>query len=76
MKKITFLLLIVPNLLVVEAFSQPFVVKLWPDGIPGSRKDTSYVEKITKTDGRVTRCERVTDPDLTVYLPPADRATG
>ncbi len=76
MKKVFLLLLIVPDLLISAAYGQPFVVKLWPDGIPGSRKDTSYVEKITKTDGRVTRCERVTDPDLTVYLPPADRATG
>ncbi len=56
--------------------SQPSVIKLWPDGIPGSKKDASYVENITTVDGKRTRCERVTDPDLTVYLPPADKANG
>ena len=76
MKKISLLLLIMPNLLIATCNAQPFVVKLWPDGIPGTGKDTGYVEKITMTDGRITRCERVTDPDLTVYLPSAGKATG
>ncbi|MGB8491692.1 MAG: alpha/beta hydrolase [Bacteroidales bacterium] len=76
MKKISLLLLIIPNLLIGTGNAQPFVVKLWPDGIPGSRKDTGYVEKLTTTDGRITRCEKVTNPDLTVYLPSAGRANG
>lgn len=59
-----------------ESNAQPFVLKLWPDGIPGVKTDASYTEKITVTDGRVTRCERVVTPDLTVYLPAADKANG
>jgi acetyl esterase/lipase len=69
---LTFLLTIMTN----SVNAQPFVVKLWPAGIPGSITDPSYVEDITVTDGRVIRCERVTSPDLTVCLPSADKATG
>ncbi len=52
------------------------VVKLWPDGIPGSKNDPSYAEKITTTDGRVTRCDKVVNPDLTICLPAPGKATG
>ena len=55
---------------------QPFIVRLWPDGIPGSKEDPSYIENTISANGRRTRCERVTDPDLTVFLPPADKANG
>lgn len=67
-------------LMVVLTFnlnSQPFTVKLWPEGIPGSIEDKTYEERIiTAEDGRITRCERVKYPDLTVFLPPAEKATG
>lgn len=57
--------------------SQPFVVKLWPEGIPGSVEDETYQEKITTAeDGTVKRCERIKYPDLTVFLPPAGKETG
>ena len=56
--------------------AQPTLIKVWPDGIPGSKPDAAYVENIITVDGRRTRCDRVTDPDLTVFLPPADKATG
>ena len=56
--------------------SQPFLVKVWPDGVPGSKQDPGYVERITTVDGRRTRCEKVTDPDLTVFLPRKEKANG
>ncbi|MDP4223419.1 MAG: family 20 glycosylhydrolase [Bacteroidota bacterium] len=52
------------------------VIKLWPEGVPGSKIDPAYEEKITTTDGRITRCENVVNPDLTVYLPIPEKATG
>lgn len=75
-KKISLALFLCINLITINITAQPFIVKLWPGGIPGSKTDESYIEKITTQDGRVTRCDRVTNPDLTVYLPPADKANG
>jgi acetyl esterase/lipase len=54
----------------------PVVIKLWPGGIPGAVNDPSYVENITSTDGRITRCEKVVNPDLTVYLPDPEKSNG
>jgi len=56
--------------------AQPFTVKLWPDGIPGSKTDATYIEEILTSEGRITRCNRVVSPDLTVYLPPAGKGNG
>ena len=64
------------GLLMLEGFAQPKVLKLWPDGIPGSKNDPSYVENIITTDGRVTRANNVVTPDLTVYLPDPEKANG
>lgn len=69
-------LVILINGFISGAFAQPVILKLWPEGIPGSKNDPSYVEKITTTDGRVTRCERVVTPDLTVFLPSPEKANG
>lgn len=64
-------------LLTFNLNAQPFTIKLWPEGIPGSIEDPGYEEKITTAeDGRITRCERVKYPDLTVFLPPAGKANG
>ncbi len=64
------------NLFMMNGFAQTLTLKLWPDGIPGSKTDPSYVEKITTTDGRITRCEKVVTPDLTVFLPAPEKANG
>jgi len=64
------------NAFMISGFSQTLTIKLWPDGIPGSITDPSYVEKITTVDGRITRCERVVNPDLSVFLPAPDKANG
>ena len=64
------------NIFMMNGFSQTLTIKLWPDGIPGSKTDPSYVEKITTTDGRITRCEKVVTPDLTVFLPAPEKVNG
>lgn len=63
-------------LMFITASAQPITVKLWPGGIPGSKVDPGYNELITDTDGRITRCERVVSPDLTVFLPAKEKANG
>ena len=70
------ILVIFINALIINCTAQTLTIKLWPDGIPGSKTDPSYVEKITTTDGRITRCEKVVTPDLTVFLPAPEEANG
>ncbi len=74
--KASIILLVFINALIININAQTLTLKLWPDGIPGSKTDPSYVEKITVTDGRITRCEKVVTPDLTVFLPAPEKATG
>ena len=75
-KRVLPLSFFVLNAFMISGFSQTLTIKLWPDGIPGSITDPSYVEKITTVDGRITRCERVVNPDLSVFLPAPDKANG
>nr|MCU0407589.1 alpha/beta hydrolase [Bacteroidales bacterium] len=72
--KLAFSLLFIMT--ISTAYGQVKVLKVWPDGIPGAIKNDSYSEKETLTDNRPTRYEKVTDPTISVFLPPADRATG
>ncbi len=74
--RISIILIVLLNVLTINGFAQPLILKLWPGGIPGSKTDIGYVEKITSVDGRITHCEKVTDPDITVFLPPAEKANG
>jgi len=62
--------------IMTSSFSQNKVLKLWPDGIPGSIKNETYKEIPTDVKDIGTIYSKVTDPTLTVYLPPVDKATG
>jgi len=62
--------------MVINGISQPLTVKVWPDGIPGSKSDPDYKEVITMTGDRITRCEKIVNPDLTVFLPSKEKANG
>jgi acetyl esterase/lipase len=64
------------TLLLININAQNPVLKIWPDGIPGSIKNDSYSEKVTLTNGIPSRYEKVTDPTISVFLPPAGKATG
>jgi len=68
--------IILAGVLTINLIGQPKVLKLWPDGIPGSKNDPAYVENIVTTDGRVTRATNVVTPDLTVFLPDPAKANG
>jgi len=64
------------NILVINSNAQNTVLKLWPGGIPGSVKNETYSEKSTVTNGEISHFEKVTDPVIYVFLPPAEKATG
>jgi acetyl esterase/lipase len=63
-------------ILAINASSQTQILKVWPDGIPGSIRSETYFEESTMTGDIVSLYEKVTDPSLTVFLPPAEKATG
>jgi acetyl esterase/lipase len=56
--------------------AQNSILKVWPGGIPGAVKSDTYTEKVTEAEGLPTRFEKVTDPTVYVFLPPAEKATG
>lgn len=56
--------------------AQTMRLNLWPEGIPGVILNNTYVEKPTLAEGIYTRFEKVTSPDLFVYLPNKENATG
>lgn len=60
----------------INGYSQNTVLKVWPDGIPGSMRSETYFEESTMTGDIVSRYTKVTVPSLTVFLPPEEKATG
>lgn len=74
--RIVLLLILLFSLQVSLTNAQNNVIKLWPDGIPGSKQSSTWVEKPTITDGLPSRFVNVTDPTLTVLLPSPEKATG
>jgi acetyl esterase/lipase len=64
------------NILIINSYSQTASLKLWPSGIPGSIKSESFIEKPSLTNGEVTWIVNVSDPELYIFLPPAEKATG
>jgi acetyl esterase/lipase len=61
---------------IINLSAQTKIIKVWPDGVPGSIKSDTYTEKPTETNGELSRVEKVTDPTLYVFLPPVEKATG
>jgi acetyl esterase/lipase len=58
------------------ANAQNTVLRVWPDGIPGSIKNDSYIENSTVANNKVLLIGKVTDPSITVFLPAVEKATG
>jgi acetyl esterase/lipase len=56
-------------------YAQNLTQNVWPEGIPGAKKDTSYHEQTIMDKGR-PRISKVTSPQILVYLPPKDKANG
>jgi len=63
-------------ILTINVSAQLIMVKVWPDGVPGSIKNETYSEKATETNGEISRFEKVTDPAMYVFLPQSEKATG
>lgn len=58
--------------------AEPLVVKLWPEKVPGEAKDIGPEEITTPKPGQadVKRVGKVSQPTITVYPAPKDKATG
>jgi acetyl esterase/lipase len=69
-------MLLIAGTCTVNMNAQATLLKLWPGGIPGSIQSESYIEKPTYVNDVPTRFERVTEPTITVFLPPKEKATG
>ncbi len=59
-----------------DIFAQQQIIKLWPESIPGSTLNPSYVESTEKGTDNITRVFRVSDPELIVYPAPEDKTNG
>src|SRR5512133_663880 len=64
------------SILAINGNAQNTVLKVWPNGVPGSLTSDKYSEKPTVTGDIVSRYEKVTDPTITVFLPSAEKANG
>jgi acetyl esterase/lipase len=64
------------SILAIEASSQNTILKVWPDGAPGSMRSETYFEESTMTGDIVSRYTKVTVTSLTVFLTPYEKATG
>jgi acetyl esterase/lipase len=62
-------------LFTINLSAQTLTVKLWKQGAPGAKIDTSYKET-TVLDKNRPRISKVTDPEIQVYLPDRSVANG
>jgi acetyl esterase/lipase len=77
MKKMAFSLFIVLCIFFNNnCLAQKKVVKLWEGEIPGSIKSPAYCEDSIKLEDGKVRIRKVTDPTLTIYPAPENKATG
>jgi acetyl esterase/lipase len=60
----------------INGYGQNTILKVWPDGVPGSMRSETYFEESTMTGEIVSRYTKVTVPSLTVFLPPVEKANG
>lgn len=68
-------LLFICHFIVFYIGAQPVTIKLWPNGAPGSKVATDYIEKTISERG-ITLVEKVSTPELSVFLPKPDIANG
>jgi acetyl esterase/lipase len=73
-KKLVFLFVAIYSL---SMHAQPKTMKVWPNGIPGSKSDATYQETTTGgTNGDILRIGKISEPELIVFLPKAGIVTG
>jgi acetyl esterase/lipase len=67
---------------IIHAEPAPTVINLWPGAAPGEKGDIGEEKDMTKpTDGKpgaksVIRLGNVSQPTITIYAPPAEKANG
>lgn len=62
---------------ITQASAQEQTLKLWPDKVPGAISNASYKEETAYDENKKSpRIGKVTDPTITVYLPPKEKANG
>jgi len=76
MRKLKALIPIFLLFLALQANSQSTILKVWPDGIPGSIRSETYFEESTMTGDIISGYGKVTVPAMTVFLPADEKATG
>ncbi|MGE0079278.1 MAG: alpha/beta hydrolase [Bacteroidales bacterium] len=73
MRKITIIINIV--MMCLYASAQDMTIKLWENGVPGSKQDTSYKETTILNKQR-PRILKVTDPEIQIFIPDTNISTG
>lgn len=56
-------------------YAQPFTLRLWTDSVPGSKKSVDYIEHKYKPWGITDCIEKISNPEIIVYLPPVNNVT-
>jgi acetyl esterase/lipase len=72
----SYFVFVIIGFLSVNMHGQGKILKVWPDGIPGSLQNAGYTENVTMKNGHPALYRKVTDPTITVFLPPAKKANG
>jgi acetyl esterase/lipase len=64
------------SLILISGFNaQDKILKVWPNGIPGSIENKDYIEELVKRPDDIERISKVSEPTISVYLPPKEIAT-
>lgn len=69
------LLLLLLMSFAVYTSAQTYTLPVWPVSVPGAKTSAGYTEETIYDQGK-PRVSRVTQPQLLVYLPPKEKATG
>jgi acetyl esterase/lipase len=56
--------------------AQVETLKIWPDGVPGAIENINYKEEFVNRPDNSERISQVSDPTISVYLPPKEIASG
>ena len=58
------------------AWAQPTILNVWPHGVPGSIPDMQYTEESATSNDGIQRISKISNPTLTIFLPPKENAKG
>ena len=70
------LFLVLANFFAGSAYSQPQLLRVWPEGVPGAVHHPQYTEETIKIETGAERTRRIVDPTISVYFPGKAKANG